>query len=101
MSQNASAKPQSLSREPLVYNVEAEFAGTEYSQALTPNTKSFLIRCRGDAVLKIAFQSGETSTNYITISKGSTYKQENLTFTGTLYFQSSKAAQVIEILEWS
>lgn len=84
-----------------IYNVSAALASTEYSQALSPNTKQFLIRVRGSGKLQLAFTSGQSGVNYITIPAGSTYTQSEINFSGTLYFQTNKAAQVIEILEWT
>jgi len=86
---------------PTIYNVTATLAGTEYSQALTASTKQITVRVRGSATLKVAFDLGDTATNYITIPSGCTYNDSNLNFSGTIYFASSKAAQIVEILEWS
>lgn len=86
---------------PTIYNVSSLLADTEYFQALTNNTKQFLVRVRGTSVLKLAFVVGESGINYITIPPGCTYEAVGLSFSGTLYFQTTKAAQIIEIIEWS
>lgn len=86
---------------PTIYNVSAPLANTEYSQALNANTKKFTIRCRDIATMRLAYVSGDTATNYITIPHGCTFSDESIDFTGTLYFRTTKAAQVIEILEWA
>lgn len=86
---------------PTIYNVNATLANTEYSQALSLNTKAIVVRARDMTTLKIAFVSGDTATNYITVPSGCTYNESNLNFSGTLYVSSSKAAQVVEILEWA
>lgn len=83
-----------------VYNVTVSLANTEQSITLSNNTKSFLIKVRGNSSLKLAFNSGESSTNYITISPGANYYAEGLNFSGDLFFQTTKPSQVIEILEW-
>lgn len=85
---------------PTIYNVSAAVANTEYSQALTSGTKKFIIRVRGDATLKLAFDAGQSGTNYITVRGGTVYVEDNINFTGTLYFQTTKATQTVEILEW-
>lgn len=87
--------------EPTIYNVSVPLANTEVSQTLSDNTKSFTIRVRGTCTLKFAFDSGQSGTNYITIYPGSSYSIEGLNFSGTLYFQTNKPSQVVEILEWS
>ena len=86
---------------PTIYNVSAPAAGTEVSQALTAGTKAFIIRVRGPANLQLAFVSTESSTNFITVAKGSAYSQDGLNFSGTLFFQTDKASQTVEILEWT
>ncbi len=85
---------------PTVYNVSAPLADTEYSQALNSATKSFMIKVRGSALLKVAFQSGESSSNFITVDLHCVLVQDALNFSGALYFQTNKPSQVIEILEW-
>lgn len=86
---------------PTVYNISVPLANTEVSQALSDNTKSFTIRVRGISSLKLAFVATESSTNYITVAAGSSYTAEGLNFTGSLYFQTNKASQTVEIVEWT
>lgn len=86
---------------PLIYSLSVLLADTEYVQALTPSTKQLKIRSRDGSVLRLAFASGETATNYITIAQGACYTSEGLDFTGSLYLRSNKAGQTIEIEEWS
>lgn len=83
-----------------LYNVNVGV--TEVSQALSADTKRFSIRCRGNATLYLAYISGETTTNYLTIGPGVDYEEINLNVTGlTLYIRSSKAGQVAEVVEWT
>ena len=86
---------------PKIYNVDVVTASTEVSQALTSNTKQFTIRVRGSANLQLAFIATESSSNFITVPSGTTLIQDGLDFSGTLYFQTDKASQKVEILEWS
>lgn len=86
---------------PLVYNVPVVLANTEISQALSSGTKQFIIKVRGSARLQLAFSSGESSTNYITVPPGAAYTAEGLNFDGMLYFQTNQSSQVVEILEWT
>lgn len=89
------------SRTPTVYNVSVPIANTEVSQGLSSGTKAFTIRVRGTAKLQLAFNSGQSGTQYITVSPGASYTAEGLEFNGDLYFQTNKASQIVEILEWS
>jgi len=87
---------------PKVYNVSASIASTEYSQALSANTKQFIIQVRGgSAKMRVGFAVGESTTNYITVEYGVSMCQQGLDFGGTLYFQTNKASQIVEILEWT
>ena len=86
-----------------IYNVISPgTANTEFSQALTDNTKQLLLRCRGDAKIQFTFVSGESGTKYITLEGRAVYQVSSLNLTSkTLYMQADAASQVIEIEEWS
>jgi len=87
---------------PLVRVINVPFADTEVAQVLSNKTKRFLIRVRDyTSALKIAFVVNESSTNFIGIPRGCSFSEEAISFTGTLYFQTNKASQIVEILEWS
>lgn len=86
---------------PTIYNVPASLSNTEYSQALSANTKKFTIKVRGKADLKLAYTATESATNYITIPAGAVMFIDGLNASGlTLYFQTTKASQIVEIQEW-
>lgn len=87
---------------PTIYNIISPgTANTEFSQALTTNTKKFTIRNRGKARLQFSFISGESGTNYITVWPGSNYTEVDLDLTSvTIYIMTAKASQTVEILEW-
>lgn len=87
--------------DPIVYNVSVPLANTEVSQALNASTKRFTIRVRGTSKMQLAFAAGTSGTVFITLPAGTTYTEDGINFTGTLYFQTEKASQVVEILEWS
>lgn len=86
---------------PSIYNVSAVNANTEYSQALSSNVNSFIIKTRQYVDLKVAFVSGQSGTNYVRIPKGASYEESGLNATGlVLYFQTSEPNIDIEIVEW-
>lgn len=95
---NVSINP---SATPKIYNLSAPTANTEVSQALSADTKQLLIRVRGNATLQIAFNVGESGTNYMTIPAGASLSLTDLKTSATLYLQTDKSSQVIEILEWT
>lgn len=87
---------------PTIFNVTATLANTEYSQALPSDTKKLLLRCRGLSRIQFSFASGGTNTNYITIRPGTVYSVEGLSLSSsTIYFETSLAGQVVEILTWT
>jgi hypothetical protein len=87
---------------PTIFNVSAAVAGTEYSQALPANTKRFSMQVRNNtAALQFAFVSGQSGTNYILLPRGASYEAYNLLTTSlSVYFQTNKNGQTVEILAW-
>lgn len=84
-----------------IFNFTATLANTEYSQALPADTKAFLLRSRGLATTKIAYTSGGTGTDYLTLYPGNVYEDRCFYSSQTLYFRSSVAGTVIEIVAYS
>lgn len=88
-----------LPQTPGIVNIQANNANTEYSYTLPSDTKKFLIQARLGK-LRLAFNSGGSNTTYITINYGCSYIVENIKTSATLYFQSNKANDVVEINTW-
>jgi hypothetical protein len=78
-------------------NLTVPTANTEVSQVLPTNTKSFSIYNRDKSKIQLAFTSGESNTNYITIPPGKTYYNNNFYTNLTIYLRCYKGAQTIEI----
>ena len=87
---------------PTITNVSAATAGIEYSHTLPAGTKRFILKSRQSGILRIAYSSGATSTNYITVSGGAIYSEEDLTLdvSKDIFFRSTKNSDVIEVLSW-
>lgn len=87
-----------------ILNVPASLANTEYSVTLPTGTKRILLKVRGYAsTLKFSWTAGTSGSNYITLERGCSYTEEFIELTTTnrtIYFQSSKANVVIEVLTW-
>ena len=87
---------------PLIYNVVTVLSGTEYSQALPSSTKEIKIKARGNAKLQITYTLGDSGSNFITIFPGDVYVQTGTNLVGkTIYFQSTKPGEVVEIITWT
>jgi hypothetical protein len=84
-----------------IFNIALGPINTEQSQALPADTKGFLIKSRGSAVLKLSFAVGESGTDYVTIPKNGVYHDEFTTASLTLYFQSPQTGDVVEIIAYS
>lgn len=84
---------------PGIVNIETTNLNTEYSYILPIDTKKFSIQARLGR-LKLAFNSGDTNITYITINYGCSYVVENIKTSSTLYFQSNKANDIVEINTW-
>lgn len=84
-----------------IFNHTVITANTEESQALPAGTKHFLIRSRNRGKIKLAYESGGTSANFLTIPAGTSFTDNNFYTTVELFFQSSKPNDVIEIVAYS
>lgn len=87
---------------PIIYNVSALVAGTEYSQALPNNTAQFVLRARNNAKLQLSYAPGNSSTLFLTLLPGNIYQVEGVKLTSkTIYFTSNKDNTIVEILAWT
>lgn len=99
----ASSSSAQGSTSPLIINIPLPDANTEESYTFLAATKRFRIQLRGSATLKVAFTSGDSGTTFLTIYPGDCFEESDLGLLAglTLYFQSSKPAEVLEILSWT
>lgn len=79
-----------------VINLSMPTPNVEVSQALPANTKYFMLRSRSGATTRIAYNSGETATAYITLNGQSVYDNAQFYTSQTLYLRVD-AADTIEI----
>lgn len=84
-------------------NISVPLADTEQSFMLPPGTKRFMILSRLGGTLRLADGVGETSTKYLTIFRYVAYSEGDINLSNgkTLYFRSSKASDVVEIVYWT
>jgi hypothetical protein len=86
---------------PAIYNKTMTLANTEYSQALGNGVVKLLVQCRGGYDTKIAFYTGTSGTNYMTLKAGAVYYEDMVDkMPSTIYFQCATAGQVLEIVAW-
>ena len=84
-----------------IFNIIVPTKNIEQSQQLPSNTKTFFMRSRNKGNIKVAYTQNQTDTNFITVVKGSVYTDEQVYDEVTIYFQSSKDNDVIEIIAYT
>lgn len=87
------------------YNIDVAVANVEYSQAIPDGTTHISFRCRDDATIRFAWESGKVAgptAPYQTLRPGGEYSQTLLYTSGvTLYVASSTAGVTVEVEVWS
>ncbi len=74
----------------------------EYSHSFNPKVKKLLVQARNFKDIRIAYKPGETETNYLSLTTGSPYWEDNIMGLITLSIKAeSEDNVVVEILEWS
>lgn len=88
---------------PNIQNISIPTANTEQSFSFPSSTKNFEVKLRGSGRLQISYTSGASGTNFITVPIGASYKINDLNLSSNLsiYFQSSKASETLEIEYWN
>lgn len=86
---------------PTINNTTLTLANTEYSYSLPEGTIKFSIRLRNLGYpLQLAMVSGESNTVYVNIPQGEKYALEEIKANIILYFRTTAANQVAEILSF-
>lgn len=85
-----------------VDNVALTSANTEETYSIPNNCKQLLIRARQNNILKIAFVSGQSGTEFFTIPATANLTLSGLKLQGkSLYIQSPTAGTDVEILVYT
>lgn len=79
-------------------NISVPLANTEQSYTLPANTKKFIIRARGNSRIQLAYSVGLSGTTFRTVDPGSDFTDTNFYTNQTIYFQLSKAGDVVELV---
>jgi len=88
---------------PKVVNYSLVAAATEYQIDIPLGAKKFSMQARGDCILKVADSSGDIASDlYFTLFPGATYNADSVKGSTvlTLYVQSSKSLQTLEVFYW-
>lgn len=84
-----------------IINVAVATANTEVSQLLPTNTKSFILKARGNSKIQMSFISGDSGTTFVTIPKGAVYTDDKFYTSLTVYFQTSNGGETVEIIAYT
>lgn len=78
-------------------------ANTETSIALPAGTRSICIQNSDDGLIQFAFTATESGTNFFTLFPGVPYHIEGISASAsvTLYVQSPKTSQALQIISWA
>ena len=82
-----------------ITNLDMPLANTEYSLTLQSGLKQIVIRSRNITETKVAFVSGESSSNYVTIKPRAVLTLDSLTLTGVSIYLQANTVTVMEIVE--
>lgn len=90
---------------PNEYNIELTNADTEYSRALPDGTKGIEFTSRNGYPVSFAFTSGKVANHvspYNTLKSNCSHSETGLYLrSATIYFATSHAGDVIELIAWS
>lgn len=92
----------SLATTPTIANVAIPTANTEVFYILPSGSKRFAIQNRNDGIIKLAYAAGTSGSVYYTVWPGDEFAEDNIQYaaTITIYMQSPKAVQTVEIRSW-
>ena len=88
---------------PDILNISATSAGTEYNFSLPSDVKAYRFRNRDGGKIKYAFVTGETNTKYYSVMPGN-WESDDFVDRDTdltIYFETTKPNQTIEVLYWT
>lgn len=80
-----------------VQNIAVANANVEQSFVLPANVKKFLIRSRNKGTITLSYASGG---DYLTVPAGSSYVDNSFYQSQTIYFTTSKNADVVELVTY-
>lgn len=101
---NTVSSGEAATETPEIQNIVVTSANTETAIIFPLGSKKLQIKVRDYAAsLKLSYEAGDSNINYITIPRGCSYKEENISLTTisrTIYVQSTKPNIVVECITW-
>ncbi len=90
---------------PTIYNITLTASNTEYSQALPAGTRMYTFQNRNYNKLRWSFTTGKVATPtapYSELKSGAAQSEIDVNLTSkTLYFASSTAGDIVDLLVWA
>jgi hypothetical protein len=91
----------SLKITPTIANLSVPTSGVEQSYALPASTREFMLKARGFSTVQFAYTSGDSGTDYISLPPGCIFTDKDLPTSVTIYYQTSKSGETVEVLSWT
>lgn len=91
---------------PFCYNVTLTNADTEYSQQLAAGARKMTMQCRTAYDVRFAYITGNVAAStdpFMTLKSGVIYWEDDISTKmekQTIYFASSEAGTIVELLVW-
>lgn len=87
---------------PTIANVSMASANTEYEYTLPAGTREFWLKLRTVGYpMQVAMVSGDSNTTYLTVTSGKIHKETDIKPSTTLYFRSTQASMIAEIISFA
>lgn len=86
---------------PTIFNISTT-ANVENSVVLPPNTGQFMVKVRNtNGFWRVAFESGDTASNYVSLHAGSCYESGQVELTGQSVYFLTQTNSIVEVHTWS
>jgi hypothetical protein len=87
---------------PTIDNIVVVNANNQNSYTFPIGTKRYSIMPRTPARMQVAYNTGETNTNYVTVRPGKSYEELNVSLSSslTVFFELNKPGVEVEIIYW-
>ena len=91
-----------LATTPSIANLPVPLANTEVFYVFPAGTKRFALQNRSDGIIKLAYIIGDSGSVYYTVWPGDEFIENDIHYAAsvTIYLQSPKASQIVEIRSW-
>lgn len=91
----------SLKVTPTIANLSVPTSGIEQSYSLPANTREFILKARGLSTVQFAYNSGDSGSQFVSLPPGCIFTENDLPSSVTIYYQTTKSGETVEVLSWT